>query len=114
VVKGTVSIQPGSRASTITAFRYDRINAFIVSDGVITIAHDPDSSTIVDGVYINGGLISKGGGDSIDIRRYLRLEERLVYPVFAIDLHPKYGILAEKFFGNSYVIRSTEVGLKPY
>ena len=120
VVRGTVSIQPGSRASTITAFRYDRINAFIVSDEVITIQHDPypspllNPNKIVDGVYINGGLISKGGGDSIDIKRYLRLEERLVYPVFAIDLHPKYGILAEKFFGNSYVIRSTEVGLKPY
>ncbi len=68
---------------------------------------------IVDGVYINGGLISKGGGDSIDIKSYLRLEERLVYPVFAIDLHPKYGILAEKFFGNSYNT-PTEVGLKPY
>ena len=112
VVGGTVTIAPNPAASG--TFSYDKINAFIVSDGVITIAHDPDSSTIVDGVYINGGLISKGGGDSIDIKRYLRLEERLVYPVFAIDLHPKYGILAEKFFGNSYVIQSTEVGLKPY
>ncbi|HRX44034.1 MAG TPA: hypothetical protein P5059_02190, partial [Candidatus Dojkabacteria bacterium] len=112
VVGGTVTIAPNPAVSG--TFSYDRINAFIVSDGVITIAHDPDPSTIVDGVYINGGLISKGGGDSIDIKRYLRLEERLVYPVFAIDLHPKYGILAEKFFGNSYVIQSTEVGLKPY
>ncbi|NLE30691.1 hypothetical protein GX618_00230 [Candidatus Dojkabacteria bacterium] len=117
VVGGTVTIAPNPAASG--TFSYDKINAFIVSDGVITIAHDPDSSTIVDGVYINGGLISRGGSPSvdnpsIDILRYLRLQERLVYPVFAIDLHPKYGILAEKFFGNSYVIQSTEVGLKPY
>jgi len=120
VVGGIVNIQPGGRASTSTNFRFDRINAFIVSDGVITIQHDPYTSPllnpnkIVDGVYINGGLISRGAADSIDIKRYLRLEERLVYPVFAIDLHPKYGILAEEFFGNSYVIQSTEVGLKPY
>ncbi len=114
VVGGSVTIGAGTNVSPAN-FEYDKVNAFIVSDGVITIGQDsatpPD---IVDGVYINGGLISKGAADSIDIKRYLRLEERLVYPVFAIDLHPKYGILAEEFFGNSYVIQSTEVGLKQY
>lgn len=114
VVGGNVNIRAGSNVADGT-FEYDKVNAFIVSDGVITI--EKDSLTppyIVDGVYINGGLISKGGDESIDIRRTLRLQERLLYPVFAIDLHPKYGMLAEKFFGNSYVIQSTEVGLKPY
>ncbi len=110
VVGGNVTINPGT--NDVGTFEYEKINAFIVSDGVITLNHQ--SQAIVDGVYINGGLISKGEANSIVIRRYLRLEERLVYPVLAIDLHPKYGILAEKFFGNSYVIQSTEVGLKPY
>jgi hypothetical protein len=120
VVGGKVNIRAGTNESG--NFGYDKVNAFIVSDGVITIEEDsytpPD---IVDGVYINGGLISRGSTSvpldidgSIDIKRTLRLEERLVYPVFAIDLHPKYGILAEKFFGNSYIIQQTEVGLKAY
>jgi hypothetical protein len=113
VVKGNVNIGAGTNVSG--NFEYDKVNAFIVSDGVITIGADSlTPPAIVDGVYINGGLISKGTPESVDILRHLRLNERLVYPVFAIDLHPKYGILAEKFFGNNYVVQETEVGLKPY
>lgn len=110
VVSGTVIINSGFNIAG--TFEYEKINAFIVSDGVITINHQ--SQAIVDGVYINGGLISKGGSKSIVVNRYLRLEERLLYPVISIDLHPKYGILAEDFLGTSYVIQSTEVGINPF
>ena len=69
-----------------------------------------DYGEVIDGVYINGGLQSFGG---ITIDRYLRLEERLKYPVLAVDLHSKYGSLAREFFGNTFVLQKTEVGFKP-
>jgi len=74
----------------------------------------PNTDPIIDGVYINGGLQSyKGDGKSILFRRYLRLEDRLKFPLLAIDLHPKYGILGEKFFGKEYIIQAVESGVKP-
>ncbi len=78
-----------------------------------------DYGEIIDGVYINGGLHSLwtdsgiNSGPSIEVMRYLRLEERLDFPVLVVDQHPKYGKLAEDFFGNSYTLQKTEVGFKP-
>jgi len=54
-----------------------------------------------------------GDDKSILFNRYLRLEDRLKFPLLAIDLHPKYGILGEKFFGSKYIIQTIELGVKP-
>ncbi len=76
---------------------------------------DPADSEEIDGLYINGGLMSLSAqSPSIDVNRYLRLEERLSYPVLAIDSHPKYGELARTFFGSNFRMQKTEVGFKPY
>ena len=47
------------------------------------------------------------------INRYLRVEEKLTYPVLVIDYHPKYGVIAEKFFGRRSTIKAVEIGVKP-
>ena len=112
IVKGTVEINGGKNVST-PSFQYDEINAFLVSDRTITINHEipPKAQTsIVDGVYINGGVLSRGG---VIIKRSLRLIERLKYPVLAIDHHSKYGALAEVFFGYNLRLQSFETGFKP-
>lgn len=113
VVSGNVAINAGPHESP-NVFEYAKVNAFIVADGVITVGVDNVlPPNIVDGVYINGGLISKGSSTSIVVNRYLRLEERLVYPVVAIDLHPKYGYLVEQFFAKAVVVQFAEAGIKP-
>lgn len=113
VVSGSVVINAGTHERP-NVFEYEKVNAFIVADGVITVGADNvPPPNIVDGVYINGGLISKGSSTSIVVNRYLRLEERLVYPVVAIDLHPKYGYLVEQFFAKTTVVHSAEAGIKP-
>ena len=117
VVNGGVNITGGGDA--VGNFKYDKVNGYIFADGQIVIEDEgnkraPNTDPIIDGVYINGGLQSyKGDGKSILFRRYLRLEDRLKFPLLAIDLHPKYGILGEKFFGKEYIIQAVESGVKP-
>jgi len=121
VVSGDVNILEGSDASNNTSFKYDKVNGYILADGQIIIEdesekRDPNTDPIIDGVYINGGLqSSKNNNDdkSILFNRYLRLEDRLKFPLLAIDLHPKYGVLGEKFFGSEYILQIIELGVKP-
>jgi len=121
VVSGNVSILDGGDASNNnTSFKYDKVNGYILADGQIIIEDEeskrvPNTDPIIDGVYINGGLQSSKSNDgkSILFNRYLRLEDRLKFPLLAIDLHPKYGILGEKFFGSKYIIQTIELGVKP-
>lgn len=119
VVSGNVNITEGDNASS-SGFGYDKINGYILADGQIIIGdesykRDHNTNPVIDGVYINGGLqSSKSNYDkSILFNRYLRLEDRLKFPLLAIDLHPKYGILGEKFFGSKYIIQTIELGVKP-
>jgi hypothetical protein len=119
VVNGGVSITEGSDA--VGNFKYDKVNGYIFADGQIVIEDEgnkraPNTDPIIDGVYINGGLQSSyqnPNDKSILFGRYLRLEDRLKFPLLAIDLHPKYGILGEKFFGKEYIIQAVESGVKP-
>jgi len=119
VVSDNVNISEGNDASdNNTSFKYDNVNGYILADGQIIIedeyAKRDKTDPIIDGVYINGGLQSSKNDDkSILFNRYLRLEDRLKFPLLVIDLHPKYGILGEKFFGSKYIIQTIELGVKP-
>jgi hypothetical protein len=119
VVSGNVYIKEGSNASN-SGFGYDKVNGYILADGQIIIDDESykrghNTNPVIDGVYINGGLqSSKSNYDkSILFNRYLRLEDRLKFPLLAIDLHPKYGVLGEEFFGSKYIIQTVELGVKP-
>ncbi len=119
VVSVDVKILEGGDASNNTSFKYDKVNGYILADGQIIIGdesykRDHNTDPIIDGVYVNGGLQSSKSNDdkSILFNRYLRLEDRLKFPLLAIDLHPKYGILGEEFFGSRYIIQTIELGVK--
>jgi len=112
-------VQDGKNMSS-TSLGYDIIYGYILADGQIIIEDEsdkrllPNTNPIIDGVYINGGLSSSYKEDvGIIINRYLRVEEKLTYPVLVIDYHPKYGVIAEKFFGRRSTIKTVEIGVKP-
>jgi len=113
VVRRDVTVQKGKNMSS-TDFGYDIVHGYILADGVITIDDERPKDGIIDGVYINGGLSSSyKEGVGIVINRYLRVEEKLTYPVLVIDYHPKYGVIAEKFFGRQSTVKAVEIGVKP-
>jgi len=119
VVKGDVTVQKGKNMSS-TSLGYDIIHGYLLTDGQIIVEDEtdkrllPNTDPIIDGVYINGGLSSSyREGTGIIINRYLRVEEKLTYPVLVIDYHPKYGVIAEKFFGRKSTVKAVEIGVKP-
>ena len=117
VVNGNIYIQQGTNASS-SSFMYDKINGYLFANGKIIIKDEigkrGETDPLIDGVYINGGLQSSYPEDkSISFERYLRLEDRLKFPLLAIDLHPKYIILGNTFFGSKYIIQIVESGIKP-
>lgn len=118
VVGGNIRIGEGIKSSTNSnateglIVEYDEVNAYILGDGQIDITKE-SSSTIYDGIYINGGLHTLRPGGLI-VNRNLKLEDRLKYPVLVVDHHSKYGVLARTLFGGSLVIQKTEIGVKPY
>ena len=117
VVSGDVNILPGSNASSGSSFGYDKVNGYMFTDGQFIIKDEEDKrpgDPIIDGVYVNGGLqSSKRNSKGVVLKRYLRLEDRLKYPLLAIDLHPKYGLIGEAFFGKEYILQVVEMGIKP-
>jgi len=113
VVKGNVTVKKGANMSS-SSLGYDIIHGYILAGGIITIDDERPKEGIIDGIYINGGLSSSYKEDvGIIINRYLRVEEKLTYPVLVIDYHPKYGVIAEKFFGRRSTIKAVEIGVKP-
>jgi len=119
VVKGDVTVQKGENMSS-TGLGYDIVHGYMLADGQIIIEDEsdkrllPNTDPIIDGVYINGGLSSSyREGTGIIMNRYLRVEEKLTYPVLVIDYHPKYGVIAEKFFGRKSTVKAVEIGVKP-
>ena len=117
IVNGNIYIQQGTNASS-SSFMYDKVNGYLFANGKIIIKDEigkrGQADPLIDGVYINGGLQSSYAEDkSISFERYLRLEDRLKFPLLAIDLHPKYIMLGNTFFGSKYIIQIVESGIKP-
>jgi hypothetical protein len=111
VVRGNLIIKEG-RAVSGASMVYDVNHGYFIVDGTVLVEHEVSkpSTAIFDGVYINGGIHAGGG---VTIKRYLRLIDRLSYPVLAIDHHPKYGVLGGVFFGNNFSLQKVEPGFKP-
>ena len=125
VVSGNLIIEEGVSASA-TSLGYDAVQGYFFVNGQVIIESEFDKNgnvledddndgtklagAISDGVYINGGVHTRGG---MVIERYLRLIDRLSYPVVAIDHHPKYGVLGGVFFGNNFTLQKVELGFKP-
>ena len=109
VVRGNVIVQPGAHVSSDIQIRYDQINAYILADGEFTINEETDT-VIKDPLYIGGGVHSIKG---VTLERYLKLGDRLVFPVFIVNHHSKYGVLAGKIFGTAVNLQKVEVGFKP-
>jgi hypothetical protein len=111
VVSGEVMIEDGHLASSAGQIQYDEINAYIVSDGSITIEAQTDLSSKYDGVFVEGGLQTLG---ELNMNRSLKLVDRNVYPALAVINHPKYSVLSNIVFGSQVDILKTELGFKPY
>jgi len=111
VVSGEVMIEDGYPASSAGQIQYDEINAYIVSDGSITIEAQTDLSSKYDGVFVEGGLQTLG---ELNMNRSLKLVDRNVYPALAVINHPKYSVLSNIVFGSQVDILKTELGFKPY
>jgi hypothetical protein len=107
VVKGNVIINQGSNSSG-GSIGYDEINAYILTNGTVTITGDSS----LDGLYISGGIQSLGGINTIG--RYLGLSYRDTHPVLVINHHSKYGIFSSTLIGNPVDMVKIEVGFKPY
>jgi hypothetical protein len=107
VVGGNLIIKNGLNTSSPTSIGYDEINGYFLVDGNVTINADPS----YDGLYINGGIQSKGG---IIMNRYLGINNRNTYPAIVVDHHSKYGFFSSTLLGNPIDMAKTEVGFKPY
>ena len=106
VVSGDVIINQGANSSG-GLIGYDEINAYILTNGSVTVSTDVN----FDGLYISGGIKSLGG---IDIDRYLGLNYRDTHPLFVVNHHSKYGILSGVLIGNPIDMVKVEVGFKPF
>lgn len=107
---GNVTFEEGtSSGSSTQQLHYDEVNAYIFSDGTISISKESEDRPIFDGFYIGGGIHSR---NEVNMKRYLKLGDRLIYPAFVVNHHSKYGILARELFGSQVNIQKTEVGFK--
>lgn len=106
VVGGDVVINPGPNSSG-GSVGYDEINAYILSNGSLTI----NSDSSFDGLYINGGIQLNSG---VNIDRYLNLGYRNTHPILVVNHHSKYGIFSTALIGSPVDMVKTEVGFKPY
>jgi len=106
VVGGDVVINPGVNSSGGT-LGYDELNAYILTNGNVTINTD----SAFDGLYISGGIQSLGG---FIIDRYLGLNYRNTHPLLVVNHHSKYGIFSSTLMGNPIDMVKVEVGFKPF
>lgn len=112
VVSGDVNVTSGDYHST-SGLEYDQLNALIIADGVITLESDGGvSGSRKDGLYINGGVISNSVSP-IEFDRFLRLDDKALYPAVVIDGHEKYRYVTKVAFGSKVDLISVEVGFKP-
>lgn len=108
--KGNIVVNDG-RVSNST----DRIDAFLMAKGRITIAQDADANKNHDQVLIVGGLTAfgiDGGSPAFILERNLGAENPL-RPALILNYHPKYTKFAELFFGVDTSVHKREVGFKP-
>ncbi|PKN02971.1 hypothetical protein CVU76_03015 [Candidatus Dojkabacteria bacterium HGW-Dojkabacteria-1] len=106
VVAGNVVINPGANSSG-GSVGYDEINAYILTNGSVTLNTDPT----FDGLYVSGGIQSLGG---IFVDRYLGLNYRNTHPLLVVNHHSKYGIFSSTLIGNPIDMVKVEVGFKPF
>lgn len=106
VVAGNVVINPGANSSG-GSVGYDEINAYILTNGSVTLNTDPT----FDGLYVSGGIQSLGG---IFVDRYLGLNFRNTHPLLVVNHHSKYGIFSSTLIGNPIDMVKVEVGFKPF
>jgi len=109
IVGGTVTVGDGVPFSE-SQLQYDEVNAYILSDGNISIERD---DVDYNGLYISGGIHSLSN-PGVEFKRSLKVADRLRFPALVVNHHSKYGILAGRLFGNEILMQQTEVGLKPY
>lgn len=110
VVNGNVQINEGAQRSSTTQIQYDRINAYIIANGTLTIAPELGDRKY-DGIFIGGGFYANGG---LNMNRSLKLVDRNIYPALVTSYHSKYAILSNLVFGSQIDMVKTEVGYKPY
>ncbi len=114
IVGGQVTINEGTKRSNITSGKmlYDKTNWYILADGSVNIVRE-GSSSVFDGLYVNGGIHSLSS-DGIQMGRRLKLIDKLKFPAFVVEHHSKYGVLAKTLFGGPINMQKVEVGVKPY
>jgi hypothetical protein len=110
VVNGNVQINEGAQRSSTTQIQYDRINAYIIANGTLTIAPELGDRKY-DGIFIGGGFYSNSG---LIMNRSLKLVDRNIYPSLVTSYHSKYAILSNLVFGSQIDMVKTEIGYKPY
>lgn len=121
IVQGNVSIQPGSYKSGSSTYpRYDIINGFIISDGIITVQEDSQEggNGYRDGLKVRGSLLGFGdrntpSGSSLIFDRSLKLLDNLIYPSVVIHHDSRYYDIAEQTIGGNNETYKKEIGIKP-
>ncbi|MBP5204127.1 hypothetical protein J6Z48_00595 [bacterium] len=110
----------------------DELHAFILTDGVIVLEKEEQTS-LQDPLFVEGGLVSftkslddyakssdsdeyqiKEVSSSIVLRRVLDVTDRNMYPVLSVVQNPKYGKAVEEVLGAVRLVYQTEVGFKVY
>lgn len=116
IVKGDVNITEGTyKSATFSYPKFDLIDAFIISDGNMTIEEVDTGSVRKDGLKVTGSLMAFGreGSRSFILDRGLSLLDSNSYPSLAVHFDYRYLNFATKFFGGDTDGFKKEVGFKP-
>ncbi|MCB9790685.1 hypothetical protein H6764_01540 [Candidatus Nomurabacteria bacterium] len=129
VVQGDVDIKPGKDQNEPGVCSsdvndpgcypmYDLLEAFIISEGQITIEPDErvNPNLLNDGLLVHGSLVAFGGNasnPSIVIQRSLKLVNNLKYPSAAFHYDPRYLEIAKTVFGREKEAYRKDIGFKP-
>ncbi|MCK9369053.1 hypothetical protein M0R04_03770 [Candidatus Dojkabacteria bacterium] len=119
ISKGDVTIAAGTYKSSSSAYpKYDIIEGYILTDGIINIPLTDSSQEIRDGLKVNGSLVAFGTdastGRSINMLRSLKLLFNNSYPALAVHFDNRYVEFAPIFFGGQKEGFEREVGFKAF
>ncbi|MBI2356505.1 hypothetical protein HYV12_00390 [Candidatus Dojkabacteria bacterium] len=116
VNKGNVNITAGSYKSAGATYpKYDIVNSFVISDGIITLDSGDSGLEPKDGLKIVGSLIgfNNEGSRSVVLDRSLTLMDANSFPSAAIHFDNRYVNFGALFFGGNVEGYKSEVGFKP-